>query len=129
MALQNTNMPRVERPQTPFFSLKQIDSPIAIKARLVHAREKASGGTPMILPGNRVPMTANRKLNAEKPISALLIYSIAYLLLYKDLVWYEIVLFSFINFSQSTITKWAVSNERQSGGHPGKEQGGQEGRV
>ena len=82
MALENPRLTRVERPQTPFyFSLKQIDSPIAIKARLVHALEKASGGTPIILPANRVPMTANRKPNAERPISALLIYFIAYLLL------------------------------------------------
>jgi hypothetical protein len=70
-----------ERYQLPFYcSLKQIDQPMAIKARLVHAREKASGATPIIGKLNRVPMTANKKANAERPISTLVIYSIACLL-------------------------------------------------
>ena len=82
MALESPLLTRVKQPQTPFyFSLKQIDSPIAIKARLVHAREKASGGTPMILLKSRVPMNANRKPTVGRPISAFVIYSIAYLLL------------------------------------------------
>jgi len=92
MALENPRLVGVERPQTLFyFSLKQTDSPIAIKARLVHAREKASGGTGMILRPIRVPMAAKRKLTAARPISAFLIYSIAYLLLCWDLVWDEIL--------------------------------------
>ncbi len=70
----------VERSQLPFYcSLKQIDQPMAIKARLVHARERASGDA-TILKLNREPMTANKKANAERPINPLLIYCIACLL-------------------------------------------------
>ncbi len=70
----------VERSQLPFYcSLKQIDQPMAIKARLVHARERASGDATM-LELNREPMTASKKAKAERPISTLLIYCIAYLL-------------------------------------------------
>jgi hypothetical protein len=78
-ARDNPGLAGVERSQLFYCSLKQIDQPMAIKARLVHARERASGDA-TILKLNRVPMTASKKAKAERPISTLVIYCITHLL-------------------------------------------------
>ena len=60
--------------------LKQIDNPNAIRARLLLAREKASGEVWMMSVLSNEPTTARRKANAARAISALVMYCIVYLL-------------------------------------------------
>ena len=77
-----TGRPEAARPcphQPPLgLCLNTIPNPIPISARLVHEREKDSGGTPAIGP-MKDPATARRKASADRPIKAFAKFSICFL--------------------------------------------------